>query len=79
MRYCAATSPFPTPTALRLSIMPEVNAEKSPARPGSVPVAVEDIAETGRHFDLIADAEARAAVARIAGVRDLPRLEAISM
>lgn len=56
--------------------MPKVNAEKSPAAPWQVPVAVDDIAETGRHFDLIADASVRAAVARVAGLRDLSRLEA---
>jgi len=44
--------------------------------PWQVPVAVEDVAEDGRHFDLVADATTRAAVARIAGLRDLPRLEA---
>jgi hypothetical protein len=44
--------------------------------PWRVPVAVEDVAEDGRHFDLVADAESRAAVARIVGLRDLPRLEA---
>jgi uncharacterized metal-binding protein YceD (DUF177 family) len=44
--------------------------------PWQVPVAVEDVAEDGRHFDLAADAQTRAAVARIAGLRDLPRLEA---
>lgn len=41
-----------------------------------VPVAVEDIPETGEHFDLEADTEVRAAVARVAGLRDLPRLTA---
>jgi len=41
-----------------------------------VPVAVAHVAETGEHFDLVADAAARAGVARIAGLRDLPRLEA---
>ncbi len=44
--------------------------------PWHVPVALEDIAETGQHFDLVADQDVRAAVARIAGLRDLPRLEA---
>jgi hypothetical protein len=44
--------------------------------PWHVPVALEDIAETGQHFDLVADKDVRAAVARIAGLRDLPRLEA---
>ena len=56
--------------------MPKVNAEKSPAAPWQIPVAVDDIAETGWHFDLIADASVRAAVARVAGLRDLSRLEA---
>ncbi len=45
--------------------------------PWSVPVTPDDIpAETGRHFDLAADADTRAAVARVAGLRDLPRLQA---
>ena len=49
----------------------------SPApAPWRVPVAVEDIDEGGRHFALAAADETRADVARIAGLRDLPRLEA---
>jgi hypothetical protein len=44
--------------------------------PWHVPVALENIPETGHHFDLIADPQARTAIARIAGLRDLPRLEA---
>lgn len=44
--------------------------------PWHVPVAVEDVAEEGRHFDLVADAPVRAAVAKVAGLRDLPRFEA---
>jgi hypothetical protein len=32
--------------------------------------------ETGAHFELTADEQARAAIARIAGVRELPRLDA---
>jgi hypothetical protein len=39
-------------------------------------VAREDIAETGQHFDLVADAAVGAAVARLAGLRHVPRLEA---
>jgi hypothetical protein len=39
-------------------------------------VAVDDIPEAGLHFDLAADGEVRAAVAKLAGLRDLPRLEA---
>jgi uncharacterized metal-binding protein YceD (DUF177 family) len=41
-----------------------------------VPVAIEDIAETGSHFDLAANADVRAIVAKLAGLRDLPRFEA---
>jgi hypothetical protein len=44
--------------------------------PWHVPVAVEDVAETGQHFALVADAEARTGIARLAGLRDLPRLQA---
>jgi hypothetical protein len=54
--------------------MPE--REKSTPARWQVSVAVEQVAEEGRHFDLIADADTRAAVARIAGLRDLPRLQA---
>lgn len=42
----------------------------------SAPLAVSDVPESGRHIDLLADAQARAAVARLAGLRDLPRLTA---
>ena len=44
--------------------------------PWSVPVAIEDIEESGRHFALTAAPETRAALARIAGILELPRLEA---
>lgn len=44
--------------------------------PWQVPVAVDDVAEEGQHFDLAAGADTRAAVARIASLRYLPRLEA---
>ncbi len=56
--------------------MREHRSEKYAPTPWQVPVAVEDVAETGAHFDLVADAPVRAAVARMAGLRDLPRLEA---
>lgn len=56
--------------------MREHKSETPAPIPWHAPVAVEDIAETGRHFALIADAEARAGVARLAGLRDLPRLQA---
>jgi uncharacterized metal-binding protein YceD (DUF177 family) len=45
-------------------------------RPWSVPVAVEDIPETGGHYELKADAATCEAVARLAGLRALDRLEA---
>jgi hypothetical protein len=56
--------------------MSERNADKQAPAPWRVPVAFEDVAETGRHFALVADNDVRAAVARLVGVRDLPRLEA---
>jgi hypothetical protein len=47
------------------------------AAPWRIPVAVEDIdVESGRHFDLVADVATRAAVAKLAGLRELPRLQA---
>lgn len=49
---------------------------QQPETPWRVAVAVTDVAETGEHMDLVADADTRAAIARIAGLRDLPRLEA---
>jgi hypothetical protein len=54
--------------------MPE--REKITPLPWQVPVALDDVPEDGQHFDLAADADTRAAVARMAGLRDLPRLEA---
>jgi uncharacterized metal-binding protein YceD (DUF177 family) len=56
--------------------MSEKRPEKPAPIPWHVPVAVEGVAETGEHFDLTADADTCAAVARVAGLRDLPRLEA---
>src|ERR1700689_2503597 len=56
--------------------MSERKADKQAPVPWQVPVAIEDVAETGRHFDLVAENDVRAAVARLAGLRDLPRLEA---
>ena len=50
---------------------------KSPATPAwSVPLAVTEVSEAGRHLDLTADATARRAIAALAGLVDLPRLEA---
>ena len=42
----------------------------------SVPLALSDVPEIGRQINLTADAPVRAAVAKLAGLRDLPRLEA---
>jgi len=56
--------------------MRENKPQKSAIPPWRVPVAIDNIAPTGGHFDLAADSAVRAAVARIAGLRDLPRLEA---
>src|ERR1019366_4684794 len=61
--------------ARRLLRMRE-QSEKHAAMPWHVSVAVKDVDETGKRFDLVADTATRAAVARIAGLRDLPRLEA---
>ncbi len=47
-----------------------------PAQRWHVPIRLEDVPETGLHLDLVADAEVRAGLAVLAGVRDMPRLEA---
>jgi hypothetical protein len=54
--------------------MREHKSEKLP--PWRVLIPVEDVAEAGQSFALAADAEARGAIARMVGLRDLPRLEA---
>src|ERR1700761_3279778 len=62
--------------------MPERKTDKTTDKapgpgPWSVPVAVADVSpETGAHFELTADADTRAAIARIAGIRELPQLDA---
>jgi len=63
---------FPKPEAV---VMPEPKSRDF-AAPWRVPVTVEEVAESGQHFDLIADAPLRAAVAKVVGLRDLPRFEA---
>ena len=45
--------------------------------PWSVPVAVDDIPETGLHIEAEAPAEARAQLVKLANLRDLPRLSAV--
>jgi uncharacterized metal-binding protein YceD (DUF177 family) len=47
--------------------------------PGSVwshPISIDDVSERGIHVDLVADEATRAEMARVAGLRDLPRLSA---
>lgn len=44
--------------------------------PWSVPVAVDEIPDTGLHMDIAAPPEARAAIAELAGVRDVGQLAA---
>jgi hypothetical protein len=56
--------------------MREAKRERQVPGTWQVPIALEDIDEAGRHVDLVADSNVRAAVARTAGLRDLPRLEA---
>lgn len=56
--------------------MREPNIDRQVSSPWHVPVALEDVPETGQHIDLAADADVRAAVARMAGVRELQRFEA---
>jgi hypothetical protein len=54
----------------------EQNSRSEAPPPWHIPVTVEAIAEAGRHFDFVADENVRAAIARMAGLRELPRLEA---
>ena len=44
-------------------------------QPWSVPVAIHDVPEIGRSFSLVADERTRAAIAKLAGLRTLSRLE----
>jgi uncharacterized metal-binding protein YceD (DUF177 family) len=50
--------------------------EGETTRAWNVPLSISDVPEGGRHLDLAADARARAAVAALAGLAALPRLEA---
>jgi len=45
-------------------------------RPWSVPIRIEDVPEEGTHINLSADDNTRAAIAELAGLPALPRLEA---
>jgi len=50
--------------------------ERMSKRLWSVPLALSDVPDGGRHFDLVADEQARNAVAKHARLSALPRLEA---
>lgn len=56
--------------------MRQHRTEKFTTIPWRFPVAAEDISESGERFALVADAATRAQIARMAGLRDLPRLQA---
>jgi uncharacterized metal-binding protein YceD (DUF177 family) len=51
-------------------------AQPAVERPWSVPLAVSEVPDIGRHVDLTADAQARGVIAKLAGLAALPRLEA---
>jgi len=53
-----------------------MNKPRLAEQPWKVPVAVTDVPETGRHIDLAADAATRGAIAGLAAVAGVPRLEA---
>jgi hypothetical protein len=50
--------------------------ERKSERPWRVPVSLAEVPETGRHFDLVADEATRIAIARLAELSGLPRLDA---
>jgi uncharacterized metal-binding protein YceD (DUF177 family) len=50
--------------------------ERRSKGPWSVPLALSEVPEGGRHLDLVADQQTRAAVAQQAGLDALPRLQA---
>jgi Large ribosomal RNA subunit accumulation protein YceD len=56
--------------------MREHPSENEGRAPWHMPLALEGVPAMGQHLDLVASAEVRAGVARIAGLRDLPRLQA---
>jgi hypothetical protein len=55
---------------------PQRMSERRAGHPWSVPVALHDVPETGRHIELVADEHVRAAIAKLAGLAALPRLAA---
>src|ERR1700678_2484543 len=70
---------FSQPTRLSFPIqrvLPMHRPEKHATIPWHFAVMLEDVSETGERFELVADPDTRAAIARTAELRDLPRLEA---
>jgi uncharacterized metal-binding protein YceD (DUF177 family) len=57
-------------------IRPPARRERVPRRPWSVTLAVSEVPESGRQIGLVAEKPVRSAVARLAGLDALPRLEA---
>ena len=55
---------------------PHGSPESRLPHPWSVPLRIEDVPQTGRHIELVADERTREAVALIAGLAGLPRLAA---
>jgi hypothetical protein len=54
-----------------------MRGEEKTAAPWSVPVAVEDVPETGLRLEVAAPSAVRAQIATLAAVRDLPELSAV--
>jgi Large ribosomal RNA subunit accumulation protein YceD len=50
--------------------------DRLPESPWSVPITLDEVPETGRHVEFVADERVRTAVAKLAGLRALPRLSA---
>src|SRR5262245_59459061 len=53
-----------------------IKREPLTERPWSAPIALHEVPEDGRHVELVADERARAAIAKLGGLRSLPRLTA---
>jgi uncharacterized metal-binding protein YceD (DUF177 family) len=73
--FWAGRVSFPMPSAAETAPLNTMSKISSP-QPWSVPLAVQAVPPEGQQLHLAADAHARAAVARLAGVREIGRLEA---
>jgi uncharacterized metal-binding protein YceD (DUF177 family) len=67
--------PYPNRAERDAQIANEMASTRSEF-PWRVRLAASDVPDAGRQFDLVADGPVRAATAKLAGLRDLPRLEA---